>query len=40
MDKSEDDGCPQLGQEELKKLEEEADLCGGKTTRNGSFHSS
>ena len=27
MDKSEDDGPPQLGQEELKKLEEEADLC-------------
>ena len=27
MDKSEDDGPPQLGPEELKKLEEEADLC-------------
>ena len=27
MDKSEDDGPPQLGEEELKKLEEEADLC-------------
>ena len=29
MDKSGDDGPPQLGQEERKKLEEEADLCEG-----------